>query len=213
MTESPSSLDISTKLDRIAKQAKEIRDAGLQTLAHYIDVTWLREAYRRARKDGALGVDVCGGVVHSASYARKPRGAPADLDAECERRLSFCCAAANCRKRVTSASVRFLKRKVYHGAVVVLATALRHGSTPRRAAPLRELFGVSAKTLARWRSWWREVFAESPKWRAAQSRFARPVPTSALPASLLERFAGDVKEQLVSTLRFLAPLTVSDGRG
>ena len=57
MTESPSSLDISTKLERIAKQAKEIRDAGLQTLAHYIDVNWLREAYRRTRKDGALGID------------------------------------------------------------------------------------------------------------------------------------------------------------
>ena len=57
MTESPSSLDISTKLERIAKQAKEIRDASLQTLAHYIDVNWLREAYRRTRKDGALGVD------------------------------------------------------------------------------------------------------------------------------------------------------------
>jgi hypothetical protein len=57
MTESPSSLDISTKLERIAKQAREIRGAGLQTLAHYIDVDWLREAYRRTRKDGARGVD------------------------------------------------------------------------------------------------------------------------------------------------------------
>jgi hypothetical protein len=57
MTESPNSQDISTKLERIAKQAKEIQGAGLQTLAHYIDVNWLREAYRRTRKDGALGVD------------------------------------------------------------------------------------------------------------------------------------------------------------
>jgi RNA-directed DNA polymerase len=57
MTESPNSLDISTKLERIAKQAKEIQGAGLQTLAHYIDMNWLREAYRRTRKDGALGVD------------------------------------------------------------------------------------------------------------------------------------------------------------
>jgi RNA-directed DNA polymerase len=57
MTESPSSLDISTKLERIAKQAREIRNADLKTLAHHIDVSWLREAYRRTRKDGALGVD------------------------------------------------------------------------------------------------------------------------------------------------------------
>jgi len=27
------------------------------TLAHYIDTDWLREAYRRTRKDGAPGVD------------------------------------------------------------------------------------------------------------------------------------------------------------
>lgn len=56
MTESPSSQDISPKLERIAKQAKEIRGA-INTLAHYIDVNWLREAYRRTRKDGATGID------------------------------------------------------------------------------------------------------------------------------------------------------------
>jgi retron-type reverse transcriptase len=56
-TETPSSLDISTKLERIAKQAKEIRGASLMTLAHHIDVDWLREAFRRTRKDGARGVD------------------------------------------------------------------------------------------------------------------------------------------------------------
>ena len=27
------------------------------TLAHYIDIEWLKEAYRRTRKDGAVGVD------------------------------------------------------------------------------------------------------------------------------------------------------------
>jgi RNA-directed DNA polymerase len=57
MTESPSSLDISTKLERIAKQAREIRGASVKTLAHHIDVPWLREAYRRTRKGGARGVD------------------------------------------------------------------------------------------------------------------------------------------------------------
>jgi len=30
---------------------------ALKTLAHHIDVDWLREAYRRTRKDGARGVD------------------------------------------------------------------------------------------------------------------------------------------------------------
>jgi RNA-directed DNA polymerase len=57
MTETSGSQDISTKLQRIAKLAKEIRGATLKTLAHHIDVDWLREAYRRTRKGGAPGVD------------------------------------------------------------------------------------------------------------------------------------------------------------
>ena len=31
--------------------------APLRTLAHHIDIEWLHEAYRRVRKDGAVGVD------------------------------------------------------------------------------------------------------------------------------------------------------------
>ena len=65
MTETQSSLDISTKLERIAKTAKEKRGVSLLTLAHHIDVGWLREAYRRTRKDGARGVD----GQSAASYA------------------------------------------------------------------------------------------------------------------------------------------------
>jgi RNA-directed DNA polymerase len=57
MTETQSSQDVSTKLERIAKVAKEKRGVSLLTLAHHIDVSWLHEAYRRTRKDGALGVD------------------------------------------------------------------------------------------------------------------------------------------------------------
>jgi RNA-directed DNA polymerase len=55
--ETPSSSNVSTKLERIAKQAREAPDMAFQTLAHHIDVEWLREAYRRTRKDGAVGVD------------------------------------------------------------------------------------------------------------------------------------------------------------
>ena len=31
--------------------------AALSTLSHHIDLEFLREAYRRTRKDGATGVD------------------------------------------------------------------------------------------------------------------------------------------------------------
>ncbi len=57
MKETSSSENVSTKLERIAKLAKEMRGVPLTTLAHHIDIEWLREAYRRTRKDGATGID------------------------------------------------------------------------------------------------------------------------------------------------------------
>jgi hypothetical protein len=57
MAETSGSITVSTKLERIAKLAREIPQAALTTLAHHIDIDWLREAYRRTRKDGATGVD------------------------------------------------------------------------------------------------------------------------------------------------------------
>jgi RNA-directed DNA polymerase len=56
MRETPSSTSISTRLERIAELARRERQA-LTTLAHHIDVEWMREAYRRTRKDGAVGID------------------------------------------------------------------------------------------------------------------------------------------------------------
>jgi RNA-directed DNA polymerase len=57
MAETRSSTTVSTKLERMAKLAREMPRAALTTLAHHIDIDWLREAYRRTRKDGATGVD------------------------------------------------------------------------------------------------------------------------------------------------------------
>src|SRR3954469_19585529 len=57
MKETPGSATISTKLEQIAKLAKEAPGMAFTTLAHHIDIEWLREAYRRTRKDGAVGVD------------------------------------------------------------------------------------------------------------------------------------------------------------
>jgi RNA-directed DNA polymerase len=57
MAETRGSTTVSTKLERIAKLARAMPQAALTTLAHHIDIDWLREAYRRTRKDGATGVD------------------------------------------------------------------------------------------------------------------------------------------------------------
>lgn len=57
MNGTPNPTSISTKLERIAKLSKDMPGVPLRTLAHHIDIDWLREAYRRTRKDGAAGVD------------------------------------------------------------------------------------------------------------------------------------------------------------
>jgi len=50
-------VEISTKLQKIAKLAHDAPELAFTTLAHHLDLAWLREAYRRTRKDGATGVD------------------------------------------------------------------------------------------------------------------------------------------------------------
>lgn len=57
MTETSSPMTISTKAQRIAKLAKDAPGMALSTLAHHIDIDWMKEAYARTRKDGAVGVD------------------------------------------------------------------------------------------------------------------------------------------------------------
>ena len=48
---------VCTKQQRIAKLAREGPRMAFTTLAHHIDLEWLKEAYRRTRKDAAVGVD------------------------------------------------------------------------------------------------------------------------------------------------------------
>lgn len=155
----------------------------------------------------------CGGVLHSARYQRKPRGGPEGLGREYGVRFSFCCATEGCRRRLTPPSLRFLGRKVFFGALVLLVPVLREGPTPERLERLREVFAVSRRTLLRWRCFWRETFAQSRFWLVAQGRFATPVRIEGLPGSLLEAFAGivDSAEQVLTALRFLAPITTGAG--
>ena len=57
MTKTPGFATISPKVQQVAKLAKEAPEMAFTTLAHHIDLDWLKEAYRRTRKDGATGVD------------------------------------------------------------------------------------------------------------------------------------------------------------
>jgi group II intron reverse transcriptase/maturase len=48
---------VSTRLQQIAKQAEDYPQMVFTTLAHHIDVDFLREAYRHTRKNSSPGVD------------------------------------------------------------------------------------------------------------------------------------------------------------
>ena len=51
------STNVSTKRERIAELAKQSPRMAFTSLAYLMDIEWLHEAYRRTRKDGAVGVD------------------------------------------------------------------------------------------------------------------------------------------------------------
>ena len=119
---------------------------------------------QQARQQGCQ----CGGKLHSARYPRKPRGAPKEMEEAYSTRWSFCCAEEGCRKRMTPPSFRFLSRRVYVMAVVVLVSALRHGATADRVARLWGMVGeISRRTLERWRRWWQDEFPQTAFWRGA----------------------------------------------
>jgi RNA-directed DNA polymerase len=49
--------DVYTKQQRIAELGRLLADVSFTSLAYYIDLDWLHEAYDRTRKDAAAGVD------------------------------------------------------------------------------------------------------------------------------------------------------------
>ena len=57
MSGKPSPRTVSTKRKRIAQLAKQMPGVALTSLSHHIDIEWLKEAHRRTRKDGAVGID------------------------------------------------------------------------------------------------------------------------------------------------------------
>ncbi len=164
------------------------------------------------RIDEQLAADVhagrcaCGGALHRANYPRKPRACLNEVRAEFESRFSFCC--ADCRKRKTSTSVRFLGRRVYLALAVVLCSA-RHAGQSTAAARVSTNLGVPVRTLERWRQWWVDLFPRTPLWQAHGARFMPPVDSDLFPTDLLERFTGDAAEQLMRLLVFLSPITVT----
>jgi hypothetical protein len=162
-----------------------------------------------ARRQGCR----CGGRLHRADYPRKPRGGTDTPPATYKTRFSFCCNRDECRKRTTPPSVRFLGRKIYLGAFIVLISAMRHGPTPRRVRELASLFGVDRRTIARWEKFWREHFPQTHFWKTAGARVILLADVATLPLSLLNAFhvRYDDCDGWGRLLSFLSPITTATG--
>jgi len=162
-----------------------------------------------------LGGCSCGGVLHRADFPRKPRGGPPDLPPEYGYRISLCCNREGCRKRVTPPSVRFLGRKVYLHAVIILVAALRQGATPRRVRLLAELLEIDRRTIARWQVFWQEQFPQTAFWKVARGFLLPLVDAATLPLELLRRFLhghdSDPTPGWKKLLGFLSPITITGG--
>src|ERR1700680_636011 len=88
-----------------------------------------------------------------------------------------------------------------HGGDIDLGVAA--GTTPARLARLSTVPGIDRRTLARWRAWWLSTFAAGWFQPVAAAAFMPPLDIAGVPASLLDRFAGDIEQKLTALLRFL----------
>ena len=149
----------------------------------------------------------CGGPLHQGNYLRKPRGGLLAAAAERFRwRFSLCCGREGCRRRATPPSVRFLGRRVYVGAVVIVASviALAHAT----ASAARRATGIAARTTRRWQRWWRGGFVETPVFVDIAARIVG-LDRRRLPASVLDQLRVPPVTAVRSLLGWLAPLTTT----
>lgn len=150
----------------------------------------------------------CGGPLYRGDYPRKPRGGLLAIAAEgFHRRFSLCCGRAGCRRRATPPSVRFLGRRLYVGAVVVLASAVALAAATVSAGV--RTTGVPARTTRRWLRWWRGPFTTSRPFVDLSARLIPAPDRRRLPTSLLQRLGGDGPAPIARLLVWLAPITTT----
>ncbi len=164
----------------------------------------------RADEVAAKGCAWCGGRLDRSDYARKPRGGLCVPGCEEDtRRISLCCREEGCRKRATPPSVRFLGRKVYVGAAVVMACSLAQEVSLGAAA---RVCGMARRTVRRWLDFWQGDYAGSPEFETAGAHFSPPLEKDRVPQSMWQRFAHhahSAQEGLIRLLRFVGPVTTS----
>lgn len=150
----------------------------------------------------------CHGTYHQSNYARKPRGIPAGVGPCASLRFSFCCSREGCRKRLTPPSLRFLGRKVYSSAVILLIFKLKAHTNEQRVEALNNLLrtNLSVETIRRWRRFWTVKLPANPLWQRHHLAFYPGA--SRLPESLFDLTQGEASDRVIHLLRLLLPLSV-----
>jgi hypothetical protein len=151
----------------------------------------------------------CGGPLHRGDYPRKPRfGRIVVEGVDFDRRFSLCCGRDGCRRRATPASVRFLGRRVYAAAVLIVASVIALAAAT--AGAIRRATGIAARTTRRWLRWWRGPFTETGVFIEISAQLIGPNRLR-LPLSILERLPGEPIARLELMLQWLRPITISEG--
>lgn len=170
MAGTPSPMTISTKQLELTQRATEITEGAFTTLAHLIDLAWLREAYRQTRKDGASGVD-------GQTAAEYEQHLEENLSALLDRFKSGCYRAPPVRrvyipkadgKRRRPIGIPTLEDKILQRAVVMLLEPIyevqfsdaSYGFRPGRSAH-QALDAVWRGTMAHPKGWLIELDIES----------------------------------------------------
>jgi hypothetical protein len=149
----------------------------------------------------------CGGRLYRSDYPRKGRvGALGNVGDILDRRFSLCCGSEGCRRRATPPSVRFLGRRVYAGAVVVVASVMALAIFTAQALAAT---GIPSRTRRRWGTWWRDAFPQSAVFSGLSGRLVPAPAIDQLPESIIERLIGDDCERILLLLRHLGPLTTT----
>ncbi len=166
-----------------------------------------REDEAIAARVKAGGCAWCEGPLYRSDYDRKPRGAfVAGAAEEFVVRHSLCCGREGCRRRSTPPSLRFLSRRVYVGAVVIVASMV--ALALKAAGAIRKATGVPARTTRRWLGWWQVGFVQTEVFVAVAARLVG-VSIDALPTSIVERLPGTTEQRLRTMLDLLAPITTT----
>lgn len=162
-----------------------------------------------SKKDGCAR---CGGKLNYSNYPRSPFGVAPPFRSYYRTRCSFCC--VKCRKRVTSASVRFFGRRWYCSPFFLLINALMNKDRGKsiQIAQRHLRCAISKRTWMRWRRWWDAYFPTTPFWEKLKGIIPLFILNGPFPRVFFKIYSERLMEKVIHILRLIAPITAGDFR-